>query len=90
MIDTDTKYTDVLYNGEAITQKVVYKLEVDKPISAKIKTDVRFGGNAYMVLVVREFLKKFLKTIKLYRKALITLPSLNEVLVMVESWHSRY
>lgn len=49
-IETDKKYTDVLYNGDAITTKAVYKLEVDKPISVKIKTNVRFGGNAYIGL----------------------------------------
>lgn len=68
LIDTDTKYTDVLYNGEAITQKVVYKLEVDKPISAKIKTDVRFGGNAYIGLSGQGISQKILEDYQILQK----------------------
>lgn len=68
LIDTDTKYTDVLYNGEAITQKVVYKLEVDKPISAKIKTDVRFGGNAYIGFSGQGISQKILEDYQILQK----------------------
>ena len=68
LVDTDTKYTDVLYNGEAITQKVVYKLEVDKPISAKIKTDVRFGGNAYIGLSGQGISQKILEDYQILQK----------------------
>lgn len=67
-IDTDTKYTDVLYNGDAITQKAVYKLEVDKPISVKIKTDVRFGGNAYIGLSGPGISQKILEDYQILKK----------------------
>ena len=67
-IDTDTKYTDVLYNGDAITQKAVYRLEVDKPISVKIKTDVRFGGNAYIGLNGPGISQKILEDYQILKK----------------------
>lgn len=67
-IDTDTKYTDVLYNGDAITQKAVYRLEVDKPISIKIKTDVRFGGNAYIGLNGPGISQKILEDYQILKK----------------------
>lgn len=67
-IDTDTKYTDILYNGDAITQKAVYRLEVDKPISVKIKTDVRFGGNAYIGLNGPGISQKILEDYQILKK----------------------
>lgn len=67
-IEPDTKYTDVLYNGNAITEKVVYRLDVDKPISVKIKTDVRFGGNAYIGLSGSGISQKILQDYQILKK----------------------
>lgn len=57
-INTNTVYKDLLYTGDSIDKKVVYKLVADKPISAKIKTDAKFSGNAYIRLTGKNVSQK--------------------------------